>query len=151
ERGLGAFVGLVVKIAAGNALEECLFLFGVGGFQIRREVARHRERRRLTLRLEREGRLPRLIPPDAERTGVRRERSAFRAEESLADVPPAFGELRGAEGDVHAAGITEQDVVIAIAIAVIGGAALASSRGGGLQGMRLEDPIADIDHMNVLL
>src|SRR5207302_4173272 len=75
----------------------------------------------------------------------------LRAEQALTDVPPAFGELRGAERDVHAAGITEQDVVIAIAIAVIGGAALASSRGGGLHGMRLEDPVADVDYMNILL
>src|SRR5207237_7988212 len=99
--GLGAVACLVVEGPVCDALDERLLLFWVGGLQVRRKVARDGKRSGLTRRWGREGSLPRLVPPDAERTDVRRERRNFGPEDSLAGRPPAFRDLlrsgRGAQ------------------------------------------------------
>src|SRR5206468_3613921 len=128
QRRLGALVRLIVKLAAVDALDERLFLLRIGRLQIGREVPGHRKRRLLARRLDQRS-LPWLVAPDAEWTGVWRDGRAFGAEEPLAHVPPAFGELRGAECHLHVIGVVEDRVVIAVAVTVIGGAALPSSRG----------------------
>ena len=66
-------------------------------------------------------------------------------------VPPAFGKLRRAEGDVHTIGILKDCVVIAVDVAIICRAAEPAAGGGSLQRMRLENPVANVDDVNVLL
>src|SRR6185437_3160759 len=94
--------------------------------------------------------LPRFVSPDTERPGIRRQRRALGAEETLADVPPAFRKLRGAEGNVDAIRIVEDCVVISEGVAIVGRAALSPASRGGLQRVRLKNPVTNINDVNIL-
>src|ERR1700730_1858352 len=149
---LGAFGRLVVEIAAVYALDYGLLLFGIGELEIGAKASGDRERLRLRLIFRRRtGGLPGFIAPDAEWAGIRRLRGTFGAEEALGDVPPAFSKLGGAEGHVDVVGIVEEHVVISVGVAVGGGAALAASCCGRFQRVWLENPVTNVDHVNVLL
>src|ERR1043166_6861626 len=151
QRRLGARRRLVVELARVDALDERRLLRGVGELEVRREVARDRERGRLRTGLLNEWCLPRVVAPDAEWSGVGGDGRTLGAKETLAHVPPALGELRGAERHLHAVGIREDGVVVAHAVAVIGGPAAPPGGRADLERMRLQHPIADVDHVNVLL
>src|SRR5207249_4249215 len=151
KRRLAALGCLVMEIAACNALNEGLLLFRIGELEVRRKFSRDRESLRLRLVCPRErGSLPGFIAPDAKWSGVGRLRRPFGAEEAFGDVPPAFGKLRGAEGHVNTVRIMEKHVVISVGIPVIRGAALPTASGGRLQRMGFEDPVADVNHENLL-
>src|SRR6266852_3663418 len=152
NRRLRAFRRLVVKIAAGDAVNERFLFLAVGEFQIGREISRDREGLRLRFVFcRRQGSLPRLVAPDSERSGVRRLRNSLRAEETLGNIPPAFGELRGAERHVDIVGITEQTVVISVRVPVRSRTPQSTPGGRGLERMPFENPVTDVDYVNVLL
>src|SRR5690606_4571788 len=94
-------------------------------------------------------RLPRLITPDAERTGIRRLGNAFAAEESLIHAPPPLIELGRTETyvDIVWIGVDNVEMVIAVTM-IISNLTSASSR----RSYRVspENPITDIDSMNIL-
>src|SRR5207245_8956138 len=95
--------------------------------------------------------LRRFITPDAERAGVRMPRGAFGTEEPLCDGPPGSGKLCGAESDDSPVSIVEKHVVISKRVAIVGGPALAPASRRSFQRMSLENPVANVDHVNVLL
>src|SRR6266481_162702 len=71
NRRLRAFRRLVVKIAAGDAINERFLFLAVGEFQFFCGIARHREGLRFRFVFcRRQGSLPRLVAPDSERSGV---------------------------------------------------------------------------------
>src|SRR5229473_7392016 len=150
KRGLRAFGRLIMEIAAGDAFDEGLLLFAVGEFEIGAEISGHREG--LGRGIFRRGKrsLPRFVAPDTERAGIRRLRSSFRAEKAFGDVPPAFGELRGAERNVDGIRIVEEHMIVSVGVAVGGRPAHAPAGGGSLQRMGFEDPVANVDDVNVL-
>src|SRR6266567_9586970 len=139
-----------MEIAAGDAGNEGLLFFRVGELEIGSKVSGNREFIGLGRILRgRCGGLPAFIAPNAQGALVRRLRSPFGAEETFGYIPPTLGKLRGAEGNVNAIGIVKEDVVIPVDVAV-GGAALAPARRRSLQGMSLENPVANVDDVNVL-
>src|SRR5262249_36028102 len=142
----------VMKLACRDALDERLLLLRVGELEIGPEVSGSREclRFRFVLRRVR-GTLPGFVAPNSERAAVRRPRSAFRSEKALAYIPLALAELRGAEGDVHAVRIVEEDVVVSVGVTVSGGPALASTRGGSFHRVSLQDPVTNVNNVDVLL
>ena len=77
--------------------------------------------------------------------------NALGAEETFGDVPPSLRELRRAECHVDVLGIVKQHVVISKRIPVRSGTPLTAASCGSLERMRLENPVADVDHVNVLL
>src|SRR5579859_1801465 len=109
-----------MEIAAGDAFDEGLFLFAVGELEIGGETSGDREGLRRGIFRRRKRSLPELVAPNAQRAGVRRLRSAFGTEETFGDVPPALGELRGAEGEVDGIGIVEDHVVVSVGVTVGG-------------------------------
>src|SRR6516225_3443667 len=131
KRRFGTGGGLIVKFSADDAVEEGLLFFRVGSLEVGAEIAGNRKglllRGVLVLGLG-AGILPRLVSPDAERADVRRLRGAFAAEKALRDIPPAFGELSGAEGDIDPLWVLEDDVVVAPGIAVVRGPSHAAAR-----------------------
>src|SRR5260370_24202092 len=147
----GALGGLTMEMAGGDALDEGLLFFRIGELEVGGEVSGDREFFRLGRILRgRSGGLPGLIAPDAQRAFVGRLGGSFGAEEAFGDVPPTLGKLRGAEGNVDAIGIVKDGVVISVDVAV-GRAPLAPASRGSLQGMSLENPVANVDDVNVLL
>src|SRR5215467_7477493 len=140
-----------MEIPASDALDEGLLLFAVGKFQVGREVSGDRKSLLLRAGLLRQKSLPRFIAPNAKWSCVRRLRCSFCAEEAFGHIPPAFGELRRAEGDVHVVGIMEDHVVISVDVAIVRGAAQPTAGSGSAQRMVLENPVADVNHMDVLL
>src|SRR6266481_1196863 len=155
NRRLRSFVSLIMKSSARYAIHKRFLFLAVSEFQIGSEVSRDREGLRIRFIFRRfrrrHGSLPRLIAPDSERSRVRRLRNAFCAEETLGDIPPAFGELRGAERHVDIVGIVEQHVVISVRVAVRSGTPESASGCGCFQRMPFENPVTDVDHVNVLL
>src|SRR6266436_119287 len=152
NRRLRSFVSLIVKSSARYAIYKRFLFLAVSEFQIGSEVSGDREDLRLRFVFRRRhGSLPRLIAPDSERSGVRRLRNAFCAEETLGDIPPAFGELRGAERHVDIVGIVEEHVVISVRVTVRRRTPQSASGGGCFQRMPFENPVTDVDYVNVLL
>src|SRR5262249_46839927 len=146
-----AFFSLVVEFAADNALDESFLLFGVCLIEIGFEFSGYGK----SLRVGRifcfgRARLPRLIAPDAERPDIRRLRSAFRTKKTLGHIPPAFGELCRTEGDVDSTGILKDDVVVSVNVA-IGWTSRAASCRIRFCRMRLQDPVADVNDVDILL
>ena len=85
------------------------------------------------------------------RAGVGDGRRAVGAEEAQAGVEePSLPNCVDAEGEVHVAGIGEVDLVVVPAVAVMG-ENIAAAGGGGLERMRAEHPVAEIDDVDVLL
>ena len=138
-----------MEIAAGNAGDEGFLFLRVSLLEVGGELSGGGEILSLIVRC-RALPLPGFVTPDSKRTGVGRLRRAFGAEEALGHVPPPLGELRGAECDVDIVGIVEQYVVISVCVAVAGGSALAAASGSSSKRVRLQNPIADIDDVNVL-
>src|SRR6266446_1014108 len=151
-RRLRSFVSLIVKSSARYAIYKRFLFLAVSEFQIGSEVSGDREDLRLRFVFRRRhGSLPRLIAPDSERSGVRRLRNAFCAEETLGDIPPAFGELRGAERHVDIVGIVEEHVVVSVRVAVRSRTPESAPGCGCPQRMPFENPVTYVDHVNVLL
>src|SRR6185503_15852490 len=65
-------------------------------------------------------------------------------------APLRAGELRGGEADVHVARVGEDAVVVAAAIALVG-AAGAAGGADRLHRVRLQQPVRDVDDVDVLL
>src|SRR5208283_1613397 len=66
------------------------------------------------------------------------------------NIPPALCKLRGAESDFDAIGIMEDHVVIPVDIS-ISGAAQAPAGRGNFPGVRLQNPVANVNDVDVLL
>src|SRR5580693_5422989 len=112
---------------AGDAVHEGFLFLRVGELKVGGEVSGNRELVRLSAVFRwRHGGLPRFFAPNTKRALVGRLRSSFSAEETLGNVPPPFGKLCGAEGDVDAIGIVEENVVVSVGVSV-DGAALTSA------------------------
>ena len=152
ESRLGSGRGLIVKFAAHDTVHKGFLFLRVSLFQIGAEVSGYREGLRLRRILRSDGVriLPGFIAPDAEWADVRRLRGAFGAEETFSDIPPAFSELCGAESDIDAIQILKDDVIVAIDVAVRGGTSHASTGCGGFERVGVENPIADVDDVDVL-
>ena len=140
-----------MEIAAGDAGNEGFLFLGIGKLEIGSELSR--DRKSLVGGVLRRGGfpLPWFIAPDSKRAAIGRQGRAFRAEEALGHIPPAFRELRRAESDVDAVGVVKNRVVVSVAVAVARRAAEAAAGGGCFQRMRLKDPVADVDDVDVLL
>src|SRR5437667_91645 len=104
QRGLDARGRLVVELAAGDAFDESLFLFRVSLVE---RAVKNAGGRKLFLcvaapasaRGSAQVELPRVVADDAHRMVIVRFGCALAAEESLADIPPAFINLGGVEAD----------------------------------------------------
>ncbi len=92
---------------------------------------------------------PRIFAEDAEGAGVGHLGEAVGAVDALGDVEAEVAELRGGEADVHVIGIGEVDLVVVPDVAGVG-EDVAAAGGEGLDGMRAEDPVADVDDVDVL-
>src|SRR5712672_896909 len=119
NRRLRPFIRLVVKISAGDALHKRLLLLAIGKFQVGREISGNRESLRVRFVLSRRHRrLPGLIAPNSQRSGIRRLRNAIGSKETTGNVPPALGKLRRAECYVYVVRIVEQHIVVSIRVAI---------------------------------
>src|SRR3989449_6024376 len=150
ERRLGALSGLVVEFPAQDAFGESLLLLRVGLVEGAFEDAGGRELPGFFLRLA-AARVPfpGFIAGDADGVVVVRLGNTFAAEEALAHVPPAFVKLGGIQADVHVVGIGQQHFEVVPAVAAVG-SDLAAAGGRRLQRVPLEDPVADVNHVDVL-
>src|SRR2546429_7534069 len=75
---------------------------------------------------------------------------SLRAEEALGHVPPALRKLRRTKGHIYIVGIMEDGVVIPVDVTIVRRAAETSSRRGSFQWVVLENPVADVNDMNIL-
>ena len=72
------------------------------------------------------------------------------SKEALADIEPTLQMLGGCEGDDDVIGIGKDHIKMVVAVAAVFHE-LATAGAAGLDGMPLQYPVADIDHMDVLL
>src|SRR6267143_3356905 len=147
--GFRALVRLIVEMAAGDTFNERFLLLPVRKFQVRSELSCCGKRRLPGVLCGSALSQPGLVSPDAERASVRGLRSPFRPKESLRHFPPALGKLRRTKRDVNSLRIMEQHVVVAIDVSV-GGTPGAPAARRSFQRMRFQNPVANVDAVNVL-
>src|SRR5690242_2810168 len=146
HRGLHSLRRLVVEFPARDALHKQPLFLRVRLLQVRREFPRRRKSLRVLHRNQR--RLPSFVSPDPQRPCVWRLRRSLRPEKPFRHVPPALGELRRAERHVHSIGIIEHHIVISEDISILRPAQPPACR-RALHWMRFQNPVADIDHVDV--
>src|SRR2546422_6770086 len=151
EAGLGAVSRLVVEFPAQDAFGESLLFLRVGLVEGAFEDAGGRELPGFLLRLATACvPFPGVIAGDADGVVIVRLGNTFAAEEALAHVPPAFVKLGGIQAHMHVVGIGQQHLEVVPAVAAVG-SDLAAAGGRRLQRVPLEDPVADVHHVDVLL